>query len=95
MYWFWSDSENVSLKQEKKYRRISPVGTHRYVRLTINFHLGNRVGVRHFQNMTFKSNFVTTALFLTLFDFGLADPAPVIDLEARKASVANLESQVA
>ncbi len=45
--------------------------------------------------MTLKPKFVAAALFLTLFDLGLADPAPVIDLEARKASVVNLESQIA
>lgn len=44
--------------------------------------------------MTLKTRLVTAALFLTLFDLGLAEPAPVIDLEARKASVVNLEAQI-
>lgn len=45
--------------------------------------------------MTLKPKLAAAALFLTLFDLGLADPAPVIDLEARKASVVNLEAQIA
>ncbi len=45
--------------------------------------------------MTLKPKIAVAALFLTLFDLGLADPAPVIDLEARKVSVVNLESQIA
>lgn len=44
--------------------------------------------------MTLNFKFVTAALFLTLFDVGLGEPAPVIDLEARKASVVNLEAQI-
>lgn len=47
--------------------------------------------------MTLKPNLVTSAAFLTLFNLCLGDPAPapVIDMEARKASVVNLESQIA
>jgi hypothetical protein len=45
--------------------------------------------------MTLKPNLVTATLFLAFFNLGLADPAPVIDLEARKASVVNLEAQIA
>lgn len=41
-----------------------------------------------------KPKFAAAALFLILFDSGLGDTAPVIDLEARKASVVNLESQI-
>jgi hypothetical protein len=44
--------------------------------------------------MTLKPNLVTATLFLAFFNLGLADPAPVIDLEARKASVVNLEAQI-
>lgn len=45
--------------------------------------------------MTLKPKLTAAALFLTLFDLALADPAPVFDLEARKASVVNLEAQIA
>jgi chromosome segregation ATPase len=45
--------------------------------------------------MTSKPKLAAAALFLTSFHLAPADPVPVIDLEARKASVVNLESQIA
>jgi hypothetical protein len=47
--------------------------------------------------MTLKPNLVTSAAFLTLFNLCLGEPAPApgIDMEARKASVVNLEAQIA
>lgn len=45
--------------------------------------------------MTSKSKLAAATLFLTIFGPALAEPAPVIDLEARKASVVNLEAQIA
>ena len=45
--------------------------------------------------MTLSSKLTAAALFLTSLHLAPADPAPVMDLEARRASVVNLEAQIA
>ncbi len=44
--------------------------------------------------MSAKSILTTAALFPTLFGMVLAEPAPMMDLETRRASVVNLEAQI-
>jgi chromosome segregation ATPase len=45
--------------------------------------------------MTPKPKLTAAALFLTSLHLAPADPAPIMDLEARRASVVNLEAQIA
>jgi chromosome segregation ATPase len=61
----------------------------------VRFPLGSRTLMRPLWRMRFKLPLLAAAVFVSTFEISPGQTAPAIDLEARKASVANLESHIA